>query len=81
MSDAPGWEGPDISTTEGMVAQSLAGQEPSLVWDLVDQVEQAFRDECAALTGAEMIERSEKTNAILRTAWPFVLHGLRKPKG
>ena len=78
MSDEPGWKGADAATTDGVVEQSIAGRDTSLVWMLVDQVEEAFREECAAVTGAEMLDRAEKTNAILRTAWPFVLHELRQ---
>ena len=73
--------GPDAATTDGMVEQSIAGRDTSIVWDLVEQVEAAFRAECAANTGAEMLDLAEKTNAILRTAWPFVLYEMRRLRG
>ncbi len=62
------------------VDQSVAGQSLDLVWILVDEVERAFLMEAAALSGKQMLECEEVTNATLRTAWPFVLKALEGVK-
>ena len=51
-------------------------EEIDLVWHMVDAVEDAFKAEAGALSGRELMERSELTNARLRTAWRIVLTGL-----
>ena len=58
------------------VDQAIAGRPHDLVWTMVDEVERAFTREAGSMSGAEMLENAEITNALLRTAWPFVLKAL-----
>lgn len=64
----------------GNIAQSIAGRDDSILWVLIDEIEIAFAAEAASVSGKEMLERIEVTNAALRTAWPFVLKALMEKK-
>lgn len=44
----------------------------AMLWRQVDAIEAAFAEEAGALSGKEMWERAERTNAVLRTSWPVL---------
>ena len=58
------------------VDQAIGGRTNDLIWTMVDEVERAFTREAGSMSGAEMLENAEITNALLRTAWPFVLKAI-----